>query len=218
VVLAVVLVVLATGCTPATLPIGARLTADGQVEAHVRSCPETTMRVTLRETDQPEPPPSVPFSTGTTTAIRWEPDDVVWQGTVAGDRTSVLIPVVLRSDRTYEISVHSASASESIGISSDPYLFSLDDLTTDGVTSSAYRGDVPVSPEQFAESTETTCSNNGLGPYRWLLLALGAVCCTILGGLTFAMYQVGRAIGPKKPKPMPPPAWEVPDAAAPPNR
>jgi hypothetical protein len=210
--LLVVLVAAGTGCTPSTLPMGARLTADGQVEAFFRSCNETTLAVTLRATDQPMPPPSMPFSTGTTVAIDWGAADTAWEGTVPGDQTSILIPVVLRPDRTYQLSLRAAAAGDRNTLSSGPYLFVAADLTTEGVTSSGYRGEVPVSPEQFDERTESTCYNNGLGPYRWLLLAIGGVACTILGGLAFAAYQVGRAIG--RPKPPPPPPWATPEPVA----
>jgi hypothetical protein len=211
--LLVLLVVAGTGCTPSTLPIGARLAADGQLEAFFRSCNETRLRIVLRETDQPISPPTSVRSTGSVPTIRWSGDDEVWEGTVEGDQTSVLIPYVLRPDRTYQLSLVAAATSDSNQLDSEPYVFVASDLDTDGVTTTSYRGPpVPVTPEQFDEATETTCYENGLGPFRWLLLAVGGVCCAILGGLAYSAYQVGRAIGARKP---PPPPWTTPDPAVP---
>jgi hypothetical protein len=215
--LVILLLVLGAACTPATLPVGARRTVDGQVEAHVRSCSDAALLVTLQATDQPKPPPSAPRSTGTIPSLSWSTEDTAWQGTVDGGETSVLIPVELRPDRTYKITVAPATG-QSAGLSSDPYVFVAGDLVTDGVTSSDHRGEVPRTPEEFAEATETTCWDNGLGPYLWLFVFVGVIGCLFLGLLTYVCFQIGRSIGrkPPLPPPPPPPPGAVPDPIAPP--
>jgi hypothetical protein len=189
------LVLVAAGCQPDALPIGARLAPGGEVEAFFRSCDEAPLRVTLSETDELDPIDGL--GVGTTPTPPWA---TAWEGTVDGEATSTIVPVVLRSDRAYRISVDAANPLDRVTVDSEPLVFVAADLDAAGVTSSRPRGGQPIPPDVFADGTATTCA----GPnvlIRPVAVVGGALACVFLVPVVGIIVLAARASGRRRPRP-----------------